>query len=442
MKNQFHVFYENNIVDFTRLDSSTLIVLDANVLLHFFRYSNASREKLLKALKKIKSNIFIPYQASLEYHFSRQSVERSHDKNVDDLINKIDEAKEEFMATIKESIDSYGRNIRSTDEIKIREEVIKELMAQFDEFMDSFKNKTLIKETGLVTKNEQLSYEISNILTGKVGEKFSAEEITLIQEDGEKRYLKKIPPGYKDDSKDNMFRIFGEYEYKQKFGDLILWKEIIKYCKEHKEIKKVFLISDDAKDDWLFKAKGETVGIKVELKQELFEESGAAIDLLDTNKLLNEVLNSQVDIVKEYENVNSSYLNKLLNSRNSSYVVNTDKKIQTKHNFSSKNYFLENSSFQSTNDLLMEIKYIRMHSLESELKYMFLINKLVENFDSEYINAINKLILNFKSEEDSVKFLYIKETYEDYLRYKKDVNTDPAKVVRIVERIVDMLEDY
>lgn len=44
MKEMFSVFYEKEKVNFDNLDESIVIVLDANVLLNFFRYSEVSKK--------------------------------------------------------------------------------------------------------------------------------------------------------------------------------------------------------------------------------------------------------------------------------------------------------------------------------------------------------------------------------------------------------------
>ncbi|MGL9743301.1 PIN-like domain-containing protein [Enterococcus sp. DIV1368c] len=298
MKSQFEVFYERSNIDFNSLDESTLIVLDANVMLNFFRYSEEGRQQLFKALGSLKANLFVPYQAALEYHFSRQSVDRANSKNIDTLEAKINSAKNDFIDTVSNALKEYGETIRSTDEETVRETVLEEFKDSFSNFFDDFKSNSLVKETGLIKKDSNIAIKLAEILEGKVGKKFNKEEIEEIEKAGEERYKKKIPPGYKDTEKGNLIRVFGEYKYKQKFGDLILWKEIIRYCEDHKELNRVFFVSDDVKEDWLFETKGETVGIRAELKQELFEASGATIEIFRTSKFLNEVFGNEKSIVK------------------------------------------------------------------------------------------------------------------------------------------------
>lgn len=64
--------------------------------------------------------------------------------------------------------------------------------------------------------------------------------------EGEMRYKKQIPPGFKDaKNKDGL----------RKYSDLILWKEIIRYATEKKA--NVIFVTDDVKADWWENSDGE-----------------------------------------------------------------------------------------------------------------------------------------------------------------------------------------
>ncbi|MFB8449867.1 PIN-like domain-containing protein [Enterococcus thailandicus] len=442
MRDKFKVFYENNKVDFKKLDNSTLIVLDANVLLHFFRYSDTSRKKLIKAIKKVESNLFIPYQAALEYHFSRQSIERANKKNIQTLNTKIEQAQATFLTTVKDAMDSYGQSIRSTDEEDIRDGVLKELSDSFDKFIESFKKDALVKETGLITKNDALSYEIAGILNDKVGERLTKKEIEDLEKEGQKRYSKEIPPGFMDENKGEQTRKFGEYEYQQKFGDLILWKEVIKYCKEHDEIKRVFLISDDVKDDWIFKAKGETVGIRVELKQELFESSGTTIELLSTNNLLNEVLDSEVDIVKAPED-KFNYKNALIKNIDyrdtkvfEDYLIEKEYDAYQKYRYSNVNNFF----FRKTISILGDLTYLDTSILSKNEKYQYVVNKLMSIFETEFKLFMEDVLSNSKYDSYNQELTSVQMKFHKYLEYKNSDDFQPEKIVTRIKRIVRYID--
>lgn len=76
-----------------------------------------------------------------------------------------------------------------------------------------------------------------------------------------------MPPGYKDKKKDEIYHHRGVI-YQSKFGDLILYKQILEYCKTHHIKNVIFISQDNAKGDWVDK---ETKMICKEIRGESFE---------------------------------------------------------------------------------------------------------------------------------------------------------------------------
>lgn len=72
------------------------------------------------------------------------------------------------------------------------------------------------------------------------GVPFTYPEVMEIVREGRFRYENSIPPGYKDGENDKKIGF-------QVYGDLIVWKEILRYAK--KEKKPVLFICDDMKED-------------------------------------------------------------------------------------------------------------------------------------------------------------------------------------------------
>ncbi|EUJ29877.1 hypothetical protein [Listeria grayi] len=65
------------------------------------------------------------------------------------------------------------------------------------------------------------------------------------------------------------------------------------------KLKKCVLISDDLKEDWLYVSKGERVGPRVELKQELWKNSQTTLSIMDSNAFLQSVFNERTNISKD-----------------------------------------------------------------------------------------------------------------------------------------------
>ena len=129
----------------------------------------------------------------------------------------------------------------------------------------------------------------------------SQEKLNELYSEGELRYKNKIPPGYKDESKGDEEFFFDNLSYKRKFGDLIIFKQIIEFSKE-KAIKNVIFISEDIKEDWrhIEEQNGDKIlGARPELKKELYKKSGVdqflVYQIQDFMKNTKEYLNIQIE---------------------------------------------------------------------------------------------------------------------------------------------------
>lgn len=103
--------------------------------------------------------------------------------------------------------------------------------------------------------------KIISAFDNKIGTDFTINEIDEIQKEGGKRYKNKIPPGYCDIKKLES----------ERYGDLLIWKQIIKKSKED-NIDVIFVL-DDRKDDWWLIHQGKTISPRPELLKEFRMET-------------------------------------------------------------------------------------------------------------------------------------------------------------------------
>ena len=131
------------------------------------------------------------------------------------------------MEKIKQEIDEEIKKIN--EKIKEYEKDIKEEKEKNREMLVNGKIENFIK----------IMAELK-----KVGEKYNIHELIEIYEEGEKRYKYKIPPGYKDITKDKI-----DDTKTHKYGDLIMWKQLMNQCNEKQ--KSLLFITNDVKEDWM-----------------------------------------------------------------------------------------------------------------------------------------------------------------------------------------------
>jgi hypothetical protein len=147
---------------------------------------------------------------------------------------------------------------------------------------------------------------ITSLFDGKVGPPFEQSRLNDIMKEGAKRYENKVPPGYGDSAKGVMKR-YGNVVWEQRYGDLVMWYQIINKAKESK-ISIVF-VTDDKKADWWWKDdQSRTIGPRPELITEMKMTAGVAFYMYTPNRfmdLANQFLGVEVseDIISEVRGV-------------------------------------------------------------------------------------------------------------------------------------------
>lgn len=243
MRNAIREYLELNSQEKNDLWGTATFVFDTNVFLNLYRYSNNTRNQLIESFEWLKKRIWMPYQVASEFCKDRYNV--------------IDEANRRFdniSAEADKLADSWKTELR----LDQNDLDIKELSKYLKEWI--FKKRDSNYLTFNVTDDE-VFYRLLDLFDGKVGKPFSGEEKLKIEQEGEKRYAGKIPPGYKDSKK-----------VENRFGDLLVWKEIIGYAKSKKV--DIIFVTHDQKEDWWNIINGKTIGPRIELRKEFYEETG------------------------------------------------------------------------------------------------------------------------------------------------------------------------
>jgi hypothetical protein len=86
---------------------------------------------------------------------------------------------------------------------------------------------------------DEIRETLSELLKGRIGAPYKQEEIKDIYEECERRYKLRIPPGYKDAE---------EKKGWEKYGDAIIWSQIINYAKDKKSA--IIFVTGEDKPDW------------------------------------------------------------------------------------------------------------------------------------------------------------------------------------------------
>lgn len=263
MKEKFAGWYSKSPEEVAALWDKAIFVPDANVLLHCVRHAAPVREELLRLFDRLKESLWIPYQVGLEFHRNRLDVELSAQDAYDALVK-------DQEAVIEKARDRL-RQLRAHPTIDVAKE-----LAAVEMFLTDFRARMLqLKESHPSDEIAAVVTRLTKAFDGRVGDKWKSDKLNVVRKEGEERYAKKIPPGYRDARKD------GELD---KFGDLIIWKDMIEKAKLDQ--RPVIFVSDDAKEDWWWIHRGRKLGPRPELIEEFKAESGQQFHIYEFTQFL------------------------------------------------------------------------------------------------------------------------------------------------------------
>lgn len=219
---------------------NAIFVFDTSALCEMYRMSTRAKETMVEVLNFYKDRIWIPSHVFYEYKKNRINVIKEPIKekyiNPDFFNNRLIDDIKQYLKGIEEKPDYHPY---------IEEEVLKQLKTDIENLSKQLKGiissiKNEYKKRKLeILGQEQNDNILETVSKLTVGSQFSYDEKIDIMREGAWRYSQSLPPGY-GDSKTK--------EGIQRYGDLIIWKEIIRYAKENK--RSIIFITKDVKSDW------------------------------------------------------------------------------------------------------------------------------------------------------------------------------------------------
>lgn len=272
MQEQFPWYVRPTEEEFQQLWEEATFVFDANVLLDLYRFSRTYKEDFIDVIEKLEGRVWLPHQVAEEFMRNRAlpiSRQLAVLKNTEERVAEWAE-KTSSLTDLKESLEDVG-NRRGPVQREIDS-----LLEKSSEFEDSVKNfeshileeiealrKELLPTGARANKSSDDTLEkLESIVEDSIGESFEKKRLKELYQEGEKRFAKKIPPGFKDSGKNTD---------PKKYGDWILWKQILDYA-EAKPTSVIFVTSE-TKEDWWEEESGQTVGPLPKLRKEFQKET-------------------------------------------------------------------------------------------------------------------------------------------------------------------------
>lgn len=251
-----------------KLLEEAMIVFDTSALLDLYYYSNETQSSIFNTVfEYFKERLWIPERVKFEYLKNKDKVSTKPVSAYESLLKVKKGGDGEY--TLK--MYSLAKDIKNgkLKDIENQLKTLKERTTKPDkhpyieaqtyediEKQISYFSQNVETFIGVMEKfNEKFEHLVEEKIRGVketdgdcvadtieekfiVGEEISFKEMLQIAEEGELRYRNEIPPGYEDES---------EKEGLAKYGDLIVWKEILAYAK--KKQKSVIFVCNDVKKD-------------------------------------------------------------------------------------------------------------------------------------------------------------------------------------------------
>ncbi|HHQ4733916.1 TPA: PIN-like domain-containing protein, partial [Aeromonas veronii] len=232
--------YQSKIAEIVS-NKRTLIFFDTNILAYLYKlHANARHEFYAWSDSAIKDNrLFIPGWAASEYS------NRVTTNKLDDYTNKSNNASPDKAKKMYEALYEIASLFVDAD-ILARSNY----KGHREQFLDEFRQN--IKSLDAFTRVFNTQFEVGDV-HNEITEHFSTvvlnSNLTKLcvkaNREGDTRFEHRLPPGFKDGSK-------GE----NRFGDLIIWYEILIKSKELKDdFDHVVFLSNDEKSDWVYAPK-------------------------------------------------------------------------------------------------------------------------------------------------------------------------------------------
>lgn len=257
MREAFRGWYKPTGDDLRVLWERGKIVLDSNVLLAPYRLAAEARTRLFDLVQAYRDQVWVPYQAGLEYQRNRLTVVAAQRGTYEDIRKELGTAERsllqrrrdhpvlepaEFEAVVKRALQGIARHVDRAE-------------SGHPEVLGDDRDDDVVRDRW------------DELLAGCFGPRLEVDDAW--RREADKRYEAGVPPGFADMRKNKDGR---------EYGDLILWDELRAYVggcvAKGEDSVPVIFVTDDAKEDWWRISDGQRLGPRPELVEELESAGG------------------------------------------------------------------------------------------------------------------------------------------------------------------------
>ncbi|HDL5698624.1 TPA: hypothetical protein PXE99_000405 [Mannheimia haemolytica] len=369
MKNSYKGFYNPTEDELKEAWESehTVFIFDTNVLLNIYSYKEKTRSDFFLSLETLKKKIWLPFHVGLEYQMRRLDIVRQEKSIFREANKKLDDLKD-FRKALNKLEERFPELVEAGKKLE------KEITLSIKKYKK--KIEKIDKNQPCVRSHDNIREKLNTLFQNRIGKEPDQDTIHSIEKEGETRYEDKIPPGYKDKDKGDEYFQYGSVKYKKKYGDLIIWKQILEHVKEVSCINNVILVTDDVKSDWWFQIDSggnKIIGPHALLINEIKEIENIKLfhmyttsDFLSATNEYNSGINISKDSIDETKELESKNIDKDRFNMNSSIMngIETMQTLERMNALSSLNEFERMRELSGINELERIRKLSGINELE------------------------------------------------------------------------------
>ncbi|MDD2635466.1 MAG: PIN-like domain-containing protein [Bacteroidales bacterium] len=231
-------------------DSQCHIFIDTNIISQLYRLNEDARNDFYSWVDSCKERFHIPNWSVHEYS-NRVTTQKTKD-----YLSELTKAK-----TYAKELNNISRFMRGYvgDSLlvgSVYEKDKERLFTDVDDIVNRFEIIANAINKNLVNHQQAVHKEVLDKLNCYTIDSDIFSIMQNLKSEQEFRFNCMLPPGYKDSDKPS-----------NNAGDLIIWKEIIDFCKsEESNIKKAILVSRDNKPDMVYRPSKQSRGEKPNVK--------------------------------------------------------------------------------------------------------------------------------------------------------------------------------
>ncbi len=218
MRAEFPEFFPLEERDFQDLWDRGLVVLDTNILLRLYRYSETTVDEILGVLSGFGDRLWIPHHVAWEYNRRRLTKIKEAERSYRELLSEFQRAAEGGRTRLQ-AMREFGIHPK----IDLSEKITG-LISDIEQQTTSISQEYDASPTG--SHYAALHDRVASIYEGRVGTSPSLEDIRVMCSDGQLRFEQGRAPGFKDVEEK---RKRGASD-RESFGDYIIWRQILNHA--------------------------------------------------------------------------------------------------------------------------------------------------------------------------------------------------------------------